>query len=143
MRINDVNTLKGKVKTALHSWGNNKIDEFFGSKIGVKTFAKNGLNNILNNCDDKINKYIDTMFIFLANERGEVDSDSMVEMMANMFKDIEPCEFQVSCFNIKAGRGEVYIELPHYAVLDMFLGKAGVIKFTADDLLEFKNLFNT
>ena len=61
---------------------------------------------------------------------GRVDSDSMVEMMANMFKDIEPCEFQVSCFLISKGRArEVYIEfIPHYAVLDMFLGKAGVIK---------------
>lgn len=143
MRIDDVNALKGKVKTAIQSWGNNKIDELLGNKIQMKASVKNGLNNLLNRHDDNLNKYIDAMFLFMADESGVIDSDSMVDMMANMFKDIEPCEYQLGGFGIKAGRGELYIDMPQSVFLDIFFGKIGSLKFTADDLLEFKKLFNS
>lgn len=143
MKIEDVNALKGKVKTAIQSWGNNKIDELMGNRIDSKVILKNGLHNWLSRKDTQLNGYLDMLPLFFGDERGVIDTDSMVDMIANLFSSLETREFSLGPFELKAGHGELNVEFPHNIFSDILLGQVGSVKLTTDDLLEFKKLFNS
>ncbi len=140
MRTEDISKFKGRLKTAIQKWGNAKIDEIFPEKPQMKAFAKNGLNNVLSRADDKLNKWIDTFMLFAASENGTIDSDQIVEMLADMFKELEPHKYQFEFLDIEVGRGEVAFHLPQNMMIDLILGKSGTIRMTADDILELKDL---
>ena len=84
MKIEDVNQFKGDLKSAFQQWGESKIDELFAERAAARTFMKNGLNNMLNRFDGKINGYVDTFFLFVADESGTVDSDTMIDSLAGL-----------------------------------------------------------
>jgi hypothetical protein len=44
--------------------------------------------------------------------------------------------------DLTIGKGELGIHLPDNMFLNMLVGSKGVIKFTTDDILDFKNLLN-
>lgn len=143
MKANDLTKFKGEIKTAMQAWGESKIDELFPGKAAAKTFMKNGLNNLMNRHDQKLNEYIDYFFMFVADEKGTVDSDVMVDTVAGMFREIDPeQQYSLGLVDITIGKGELGVHLPDNMFLNMLVGKRGVIKFTADDILDFKNLLN-
>lgn len=142
MKTDDINRFKGQLKTAIQEWGYSKIDEILPNKPQVRTFLKNGFNNILVRQDAKLNKYIDGLVLFVGNEQGVIDTDVMVDMAADMFKELEPHKYQFEMFDIEIGRGEVALNLPQNYMYDLLFGGSGRFRMTADDILELKNYFN-
>lgn len=143
MKAEDLNKFKGEIKSAMQAWGEAKIDELLPGKAAAKTFIKNGLNNMMNRHDQKLNEYIDYFFMFVADEKGTIDSDVMVDTVAGMFKEINPAqEYHLGMVDITVGGGEMAVHLPDNMFLNLLVGNRGVVKFTADDILDFKNLLN-
>lgn len=143
MKTADLNKVKGDIKTAMQDWANSKIDELFPGKATAKQFMKNGINNLMNRYDQHMNEYIDKFFMFVANEKGEIDSDVMVDTVVGIFKEIDPIQqYHLGMVDVTVGKGELGIHLPDNMFLNMLVGSKGVIKFTADDILDFKNLLN-
>ena len=142
MRVDDINRFKGQLKSTLQQWGNRKIDEIFPNKPQMKAFAKNGLNNIMARMDAKLNKYIDGLVLFVGNENGVIDTDTMVDMAAEVFKEMEPNRYQFEFMDIEVGRGKVVFNLPQNFMFDLLFGKSGNITMTVDDILEMKGMFN-
>ena len=143
MKTEDLTKFKGELKTAMQQWGEAKIDELFPGKAAAKTFMKNGLNNVLNRYDQQMNQYIDYLFMFVADEKGVIDSDVMVDTVAGMFREIDPVQqYRFGMVDVTVGKGELGIHLPDNMFLNMLVGNRGVIKFTAEDILDFKNLLN-
>lgn len=140
MRIEDVNRFKGELKTAFQSWGESKIDELFPNSAMGRTFAKNGLNNAMNRYDSKLNEGIENLFMFVSQD-GVVDTDTMIDGMAQMFKEMKPSEYDMGGFHLSVGNGELAVDLPKNILLDMLVG-TGRLRFTSEDILEFKNLLN-
>ena len=140
MRIEDVNRFKGELKTAFQSWGEAKIDELFPNSAMGRTFAKNGLNNAMNRYDSKLNEGIENLFMFVSKD-GVVDTDTMIDGMAQMFKEMKPSEYDMGGFHLSIGNGELAVDLPRNILLDMLVGTSR-LRFTSEDILEFKNLLN-
>lgn len=140
MRIEDVNRFKGTVKSALQEWGNAKIDEMLPKKAAAKHFIKNGLNNMLSRYDDRLNGWMENLFVFVADENGVIDSDTMVDAIAGIFGEMPRKEYDMGMFHVTAGAGEVLVDFPHNFLTDMLVGDTGRIRLTTDDILEFKNL---
>jgi len=140
MRIEDVNRFKGEIKTAFQSWGESKIDELFPNSAMGRTFAKNGLNNAMNRYDSMLNQGIDNLFMFVSKD-GVVDTDVMIDGMAQMFKEMKPSEYDMGGFHLTVGNGELAVDLPRNIFLDMLVGTSR-LRFTSEDILEFKNLLN-
>ena len=138
MKATDINQFKGELKTAIQSWGNSKIDELFKNSIS-RTFAKNGLNNMLNRYDASMNKGIDMLWMFIADENGVVDSDVMVDNVIAMLKEMDLKEYNIMGLNMIVGKGEVAVEMPNNIFFDMLVG-CSKIRFTSNDINEFKNL---
>lgn len=141
MKIKDVNALKGAVKDAVLSWGGKKIDELFKNRTAVAVMAKRGLGNYVANYDERINKYVDSAFLFLADEQGNIDSDCVVDMLCDLLEQMEQKNYPIGPIEAKIGAGEVAVELPHNFLLDMLTGGMSVIKFRKEDFLELKNYF--
>lgn len=140
MRIEDVNRFKGEIKTAFQAWGESKIDELFPNSAMGRTFAKNGLNNAMNRFDSKLNEGIETLFMFVSKD-GTVDTDTMIDSFAQMFKEMKPSEYDMGSFHITIANGELAVNLPRNIFLDMLVGTSR-LRFTSEDILEFKNLLN-
>lgn len=143
MKAEDLTKFKGEIKTAMQQWGEQKIDELFPGKAAAKTFMKNGLHNMMNRMDGKMNEYIDYFFLFTADEKGVIDSDVMIDTVAGMFKEISPAqEYRFGMVNVTVGGGELAVHLPDNMFLNLLVGNRGVIRFTTEDILDFKNLLN-
>lgn len=138
MKIEDVNKFKGVMKSALQDWGEAKIDEMLPGKSTLKALMKNGLNNILARHDEILNKWIDSIFILAADEKGVIDSDSMVDILAGMFNEMPKKEYNYGSFGISAGGGEMVISFPHNFLVDMLVGDS--VKLTTEDILDLKGM---
>lgn len=141
MKLQDVNLLKGKVKTALYDWGSKKVDELFPNKAHTRHFLKNGFRNLLAKEDARLNGWIDNLYLFVADERGEIDSDVMIDSFAGIFDEMKRKRYDLGLVEAVVGGGEVVIELPSNVLMDLFCGDAGKITFTKEDLLELKDFF--
>lgn len=139
MKEADVYTFKGTVKTAIQSWGNGKIDELFAGREKAGFFAKKALNNYIAREDERINKWIDNAFLFIADEKGNIDSDEVVETLCNLLGEMKENTYPIGPVDVTVGKGEIGIKLPNNFLLDMLLGNKSVIKFTKEDFLELKN----
>lgn len=140
MKIEDVNQFKGVMKNALQGWGNAKIDEMLPQKAAPKALLKNGLNNLLARYDADINKWADSIFLFVADENGVIDSDTMVDTLAGIFKEMPKKEYSYGSFSAVAGNGEIVISFPHNFLIDMLVGDMGSVRLTIEDILEIKSL---
>lgn len=140
MRIEDVNRFKGELKTAFQAWGEAKIEELFPNSAMARTFAKNGLNNAMNRYDLKLNQGIENLFMFVSQD-GVVDTDTMIDGVAQIFKEMKPSEYDMGGFHLSVGNGELAVDMPRNIFLDMLVGTSR-LRFTSEDILEFKNLLN-
>ena len=140
MRIEDVNKFKGEIKSAFQTWGESKIDELFPNSAMGRTFAKNGLNNAMNKFDASLNNGIESLFMFVSKD-GVVDTDTMIDGLSQLLKEMKSSDYQLGGFRLSIGGGEIGIEMPKNILLDMLVG-VSKLRFTTEDINEFKNILN-
>lgn len=140
MKIEDINKFKGEIKTAIQSWVESKIDELLPNSAMGRVFAKNGLNNVMNRYDSNLNDNIENVFMFVS-KNGVVDTDTMIDGFAQILKELKPSEYDIGGFHFVLGNGEVAVDLPQNILFDMLVGCTR-LRFTPEDILEFKNLLN-
>lgn len=142
MRTTDVNAFKGQMKTAIQNWLGRKVDEIFPNKAQTRVIAKNAINNGLNRMDERLNGYIDTLFILFADESGTIDSDTLVNGIASLLDEMKADDYAFGPFNVTVGAGEIAVHFPHNAFVEMIAGDLGGVRITSSDIKEMKNLFN-
>lgn len=138
MKIEDANKFKGKVKGAIQQWIESKIDEMIPGKATAKVFLKNGVNNMLARQDEKLNQWLDTAFLFVADEKGVIDSNVMVDTLVGIFEETVEKEYHFGMIDAFVGNGTVEIGVPQNLLSDMLLGGMKSVKFTKEDILDFK-----
>lgn len=106
----------------------------------VRTLLKNGLDNILARYGADIDRWADSVFLFMADGKGAVDSDGMIDTLAAMLGEMRRKEYVWGAFAVTAGGGEVEICLPQNFLMDMLVGDMGAVRITADDIKEIKNM---
>ena len=139
---NDINQLKGNIKTALSRWSDSKIDTLCVAHPQLKpmsVYLRRGVVNYLDRIDDQIDSSVDMLLLFVADKEGNIDTDMLINDAVEMFKLSDINEAKIGIFDITYGAGEIVLSLPHNPILDIFFGELGQIKLTASDLLEMKN----
>lgn len=140
MKVEDINLLKGKAKNAIQTWASYQVDAMFPGSATMRAFGKRAVGNLLARYDAKINSFIDYIAIGVADEKGTIDTDTMIDTFAGIFNELKPNEYHVGGFDIYVGGGEMIIDTPRNIVLDMLVG-FGRIKFNSADLLQLKEYF--
>ena len=139
----EINKFKGDLKTSIQSWVEGKIDALCDGKPKMKAasvYLKRGLNNYLSREDLRINRAVDNALLFITDENGAIDTDVVVEDVVEMFKNMERQEKRIGMFRLEYGQGEIKITIPDNPFMDMIFGNLGMVRITADDLLELKEL---
>lgn len=139
MKTNDINDFKSRLKDAMLSWAEDKIDALFPEKTQTRAIMKNGLNNMMSRIDNSINSYVDNIVLFIGDAEGNLDGDAMVDMAVKMFNEMDNGEYRLGSFNMRVGKGELILYLPHNIFLEMLVGNLGSVRFTSEDLKQFKN----
>lgn len=145
MKIQDINLLKGKAKTAARDWAFSLIDKLTDAHprlVPASVYLRRGVTNLITRYDEQMNRAIDNLSLFLCDETGTYDTDMIVEDLIEMFEKMPKAETEVMGSIITYGQGEVCIELPGGMFMQVLLGDLSKIRINSDDLRELKNMFN-
>lgn len=138
----DINLLKGDIKTALMQWSESKIDALTMSHPKLKpmsVYLRRGISNYLDRIDDQVDSAVDMLLLFVADKDGKIDTDTLINDAVEMFKLSDVHQSNIGIFDVTYGAGEILLTMPHNPLLDILFGNLGQIRLTADDLLELRN----
>lgn len=138
----DINLLKGNIKTALMQWSEGKLNALCMAHPQLKpmsVYLRRGLTNYLDRIDDKVDSAVDMLLLFVADKDGNIDTDTLINDAVEMFKLSDVHQSNIGVFDLTYGAGEILLTMPHNPLLDIFFGNLGQIKLTAEDLLELRN----
>lgn len=143
MKTEDVNKFKGNLKTAIKSWADSKIEEVVPDKPIVRKMAKNWVTNFLNKSGSRLDGWVDNLYMAVSDSNGVLDTDTAIDMAAGLLKEVKPCEYRAGFgIVVEAGNGEIALNLPKNALMEALVGDVGRLRFTSEDIAEFKNLLD-
>ena len=140
----EVCKLKIDLLDNIQEWANYKIDALVTNRPKLKlasTYLKRGVRNWITKETGRINSMMDNVLLFVADENGNVNTDVLINDLAEMFKAMDVQNVKMGVFDIEYGKGEVKINIPHNPLLDMFVGDLGQVRITCEDIMEIKELF--
>ena len=138
----DINLLKGDIKTALMQWSESKLNSLCMAHPQLKpmsVYLRRGLTNYIDRIDDQVDSAVDMLLLFVADKDGNIDTDTLINDAVEMFKLSDVHQSNIGVFDITYGAGEILLSMPHNPLLDIFFGNLRQIRLTAEDLLEMKN----
>ena len=138
----EVGKMKTDISHALQQWSSNKIDALVNAHPQLKpmsVYLRRGVSNYLQRIEGQIDSAVDMLTLFAADDAGNIDAGTLIGDAVEMFKLTDVHEAKVGIFDLTYGAGEVVLSLPHNPILDIFVGDLGLVKLTADDLLELRN----
>ena len=141
MKTADINALKGKTKDALLAWIGGQIDQMLPNRATARTFLKNAAGNLLAKYERKIDQGIDAAFLMVGDAQGNIDTDSLVDTVCDMLKEMQPTDYSVGPIAATVGRGEICLRFPEGILCDLIAGGLGGAKITTADIQQIKTLF--
>lgn len=103
-------------------------------------YMKRAAHNIISKNKDKWDKSIDNATLFLADENGNIDTNTIFEDMMQMLKSVEDYKFDVGFIHGHIDKGVVSIDLPDGIATAILFGSKRSINFTEEDFVELKDL---
>lgn len=139
----DTARLAADMINAVKTWAECKLDELCIARPRIKAAApyiKRGLTNWLDRKESAINEMVDTLALFVADDAGNIDTDTIIDDAVAIFRDMDVNNTTLGAFNIQYGKGAVVVDIPRNIVFDFIFGELGQIKITAEDLLDIKTM---
>lgn len=144
MKTSDISAFKGKAKDAILAWAYSQIDQMMPgtTHIRVKVMFKNLVSNILARSDHKIDQGIEAAFLMFGDTQGNIDSDTVVDYVCDMLKELPATDYSLGPIEVRVGKGEVLVKIPRSFFSDLIVGNLEGVKITTEDIKQIKNLFN-
>jgi len=140
MKTSDINAFKGKAKDALLGWAGEQIDQLLPNKVAARAMLKNATANIVERFNHKIDQGIDAAFLMLGDAQGNIDSDSLVDLVCDMLKEMPPTDYALGPIGATVGKGEICLQFPGGLINDLIVGGLGGGKITTADIQKIKTL---
>ena len=142
MKTSDINAFKGKAKDAMLAWAGEQIDQLLPNKVAARAMLKNAAANIVERFDHKINQGIDAAFLMLGDAQGNIDSDSLVDLVCDMLKEMPPTDYALGPIGATVGKGEISLQFPGGLISDLIVGGLGGAIITTADIQKIKTLIS-
>lgn len=142
MKTSDINAFKGQVKDHILSWAGSQIDQMLPNKVAARAMLKNMVGNVLARFEHKIDQGIDAAFLMFGDTQGNIDSDTVVDFVCDMLKEMTPTDYAVGAIGVRVGKGEILAQFPRSVFSDLIVGNLDGVKITTADIQQIKNLFN-
>lgn len=141
MRVTDVNAFKGKLKDVMLDWAGGLVDQMLPNKIAARTLFKNAIGNVLARADGKVNQLVDTAFIMFGDVDGAIDTDSTIDLLCDMLKEMKPTDYSLGMLDVTVGGGEIKVKFPHNIFSDLIVGDLEGARITSADIKDLKKYF--
>lgn len=143
MKTADINAFKGQVKDNILKWAEAQIDQMMpnSTHVRVKVMFKNLVRNSLARFDHKIDQVVDAAFLMFGDTQGNIDSDTVVDFVSDMLKEMPPTDYALGPVGATVGKGEIRVQFPRNVFSDLIVGNLDGVKITTDDIKQIKNLF--
>ncbi len=139
----NIPALKEKILSSLDTWFKERVDEMVGDNptLAVSSvYIKRGCHNLLNKYEGKISQSIDNAALFLADENGDINTNTLFADVMELFKGLEDNTFDIGLVQGVVGKGRISITLPDNLFTNIIFGNKKTITFNENDFLELKAL---
>ena len=139
----NVTELKEKLLTSLDLWADARISDMVKENPALaipSVYMKRASHNIIAKHKDSWGKSIDNATLFIADENGNIDADTMFTDLMQMLESISNYEFDLGFVKGRIDGGTLSIDLPDNIITNILFGSKKSISFTKTDFDELKSL---
>lgn len=139
----NITELKEKLLTSLDLWADARIDDMVKANQMLaipSVYMKRAAHNIIAKHKDSWGKSIDNATLFIADEDGNIDADTIFSDLMQMLENISNYEFDLGFIKGRIDGGVLSIDLPDNIITTILFGSKKSISFTKDDFEELKSL---
>lgn len=139
----NVSALRDKILDSLDIWLEERVDDMLKGNASMAipaVYIKRGCHNIIKKYEVKISDGIEKASLFLADEDGNIDANTLFKDAMELFKCMEETTFDFGLVDGVIGKGKVSINLPDNILLNILFGNKKTITFNENDFLELKSL---
>lgn len=139
----NVTELKEKLLTSLDLWADARIDDMVKANQMLaipSVYMKRAAHNIIAKHKDSWGKSIDNATLFIADEDGNIDADTIFSDLMQMLENISNYEFDFGFVKGRIDSGTLSIDLPDNIITTILFGSKKSISFKKDDFEELKSL---
>ena len=142
----NVTELKEKLLTSLDLWADARISDMVKETPALaipSVYMKRASHNIIAKNKDSLGKSIDNATLFIADENGNIDADTIFTDLMQMLESISNYEFDLGFVNGRIDGGILTIDLPDNIITNILFGRKKSISFTKTDFEELKSLITS
>ena len=139
----NVTELKEKLLTSLDLWADARINDMVKENPALaipSVYMKRASHNIIAKHKDSWGKSIDNATLFIADEDGNIDADTIFSDLMQMLENISNYEFDLGFIKGRIDGGALIIDLPDNIITTILFGSKKSISFTKDDFEELRSL---
>ena len=139
----NVTELKEKLLTSLDLWADARTSDMVKETPALaipSVYMKRASHNIIAKNKDKWGKSIDNATLFIADENGDIDADTIFSDLMQMLENISNYEFDLGFIKGRIDGGAIAIDLPDNIVTTILFGSKKSISFTKTGFEELKSL---
>lgn len=139
----NVTELKEKLLASLDMWADARISDMVKENPALaipSVYMKRASRNIIAKNKESWDKSIDNAALFIADENGNIDADTIFADMMQMLKAVEDYHFDFGIVHGHISNGVISIDLPDNIATAILFGSKRSINFTEEDFLELKDL---
>ena len=142
----NVTELKEKLLTSLDLWADARISDMVKETPALaipSVYMKRASHNIIAKNKDSLGKSIDNATLFIADENGNIDADTIFTDLMQMLEIISNYEFDLGFIKGRIDGGTLSIDLPDNIITNILFGSKKSISFTKTDFDELKSLITS
>ena len=139
----NVTELKEKLLTSLDLWADARISDMVKETPALaipSVYMKRASHSIIANNKGSLCKSIDNATLFIADENGNIDADTIFTDLMQMLESISNYEFDLGFIKGRIDGGTLSIDLPDNIITNILFGSKKSISFTKTDFDELKSL---
>ena len=139
----NVTELKEKLLTSLDLWADARISDMVKGNPALaipSVYMKRASHNIIAKNKDSWGKSIGNATLFIADENGNIDADTIFTDLMQMLESISNYEFDLGFVKGRIDDGILTIDLPDNIITNILFGSKKSISFTKTDFDELKSL---
>lgn len=142
----NITELKEKLLTSLDMWADARISDMVKENPALaipSVYMKRASHNIIAKHKDSWGKSIDNATLFIADEDGNIDTDTIFSDLMQMLENISDYKFDLGFIKGRIDDGVIAIDLPDNIVTTILFGCKKSISFAKEDFEELKSLITS
>ena len=107
----------------------------------ASVYLKRGVKNILAKESNNIRGVIDNISLFICDENGNIDMDTLFKDFISALRNIQETPFNYGFIHGVVGKGVIRFTIPDNPITGLLFGDTRAIRITDTDIISLKEMF--